>query len=106
MKPIVIDIPHSLGASEARQRLEQGFDKMLGQMGENAKISREWVGDKMTFSAVAMGQTISGHLEVAAEAVRLEINLPNVLAMLAGQIKGRVQKQGQLLLGDRTKPNP
>ncbi len=106
MKPIVIDIPHSLGAAEARQRLEQGFEKLLGQMGENARISREWAGDRMIFSAAAMGQTISGHLEVAAETVRLEINLPNVLAMLAGQIRGRVQKQGQLLLGDRTRPNP
>lgn len=104
MKPITIDIPHSLGAAEARRRLEEGFDKILSQFGESAKLTRQWSGDRMGFSATVLGQTISGHLDVMADAVRMEINLPNVLAMLAGKIKGRVQKQGQLLLENKSPP--
>lgn len=104
MKPITIDIPHSLGAAEARRRLEEGFDKILSQFGESAKLTRQWSGDRMGFSATVLGQTISGHLDVLADAVRMEINLPNVLAMLAGKIKGRVQKQGQLLLENKSPP--
>jgi hypothetical protein len=46
----------------------------------------------------AMGQQITGHLDVQEAAVLMTINLPNVLALLAGKIKGRVQKEGQLLL--------
>ncbi|MGQ3016477.1 polyhydroxyalkanoic acid system family protein [Phenylobacterium sp.] len=104
MKPVTIDIPHSLGAVEARRRLEEGFDKILSQVGESAKVSRQWTGDRMAFSATVMGQTISGHLDVLADAVRMEIKLPNVLAMLAGKIKGRVQTQGQLLLENKPPP--
>lgn len=104
MKPITIDIPHSLGAAEARRRLEEGFDKILSQFGESAKLTRQWSGDRMGFSATVLGQTISGYLDVMADAVRMEINLPNVLAMLGGKIKGRVQKQGQLLLENKSPP--
>ena len=94
MKPVTIDIPHSLGAAEARRRLEDGVDKIVSQ----------WSGDRMGFSATVLGQTISGHLDVLADAVRMEINLPNVLAMMAGKIRGKVQKQGQLLLDNKPPP--
>jgi putative polyhydroxyalkanoate system protein len=104
MKPVTIDIPHSLGAAEARRRLEEGFDKIVSQFGESAKLTRQWSGDRMSFSATVLGQTISGHLDVLAEVVRMEINLPNVLAMMAGKIRGKVQKQGQLLLENKPPP--
>ena len=106
MKPVTIDIPHSLGEAEARRRLEDGFDKIVSQFGESAKLTRQWSGDRMGFSATVLGQTISGHLDVLADAVRMEINLPNVLAMMAGKIRGKVQKQGQLLLENKPPPKP
>ena len=106
MKPVTIDIPHSLGAAEARRRLEDGFDKIVSQFGESAKLTRQWSGDRMGFSATVLGQTISGHLDVLADAVRMEINLPNVLAMMAGKIRGKVQKRGQLLLENKPPPKP
>ena len=40
----------------------------------------------------------SGTIQVAEHAVRLEILLPNLLALMAGKLKGRLQKEGQLLL--------
>jgi len=106
MKPITIDLPHSLGPVEALRRLEEGFDKIVSQFGESAKLSRQWTGDTMAFSATVMGQTITGDLEVLPDAVRMKVNLPNVLALMAGKIKGRVQKQGQLLLENKTPPPP
>jgi hypothetical protein len=36
----------------------------------------------------------------------MKVNLPNVLALMAGKIKGRVQKQGQILLENKTPPPP
>lgn len=106
MKPVTIDIPHTLGAAEARKRLEEGFEKILSQFGESAKLTRQWSGDRMGFSATVIGQTISGHLDVLPDAVRMEINLPNVLAMMAGKIRGKVEKQGQLLLESKPTPPP
>ena len=42
-------------------------------------------------------------VDVGEEAVRLEVVLPGFLAMIAGKVKGSLQKQGQILLEDRTK---
>lgn len=99
-KPVTINIPHDLGAAVARQRIEEGFGKISQQFGEAASkaLTKTWTGDRMDFSVAAMGQHITGHLDVQEAAVLMTINLPNVLALLAGKIKGRVQKEGQLLL--------
>ena len=99
-KPITISIPHELGRAAARQRIEEGFGKLTQQFGEAAAkaVTKSWAGDRMDFAVAAMGQSITGHLDVQDAAVLMTLHLPNVLALLAGKIKGRVQKEGQLLL--------
>jgi hypothetical protein len=52
----------------------------------------------MSFSAQALGQGISGRLDVLDNRVHMEVDLPLVLAMIADQIRGRLQREGQLLL--------
>jgi hypothetical protein len=46
----------------------------------------------------ALGQSVSGHLQVEEDQVRVELQLPWMLAMLAEKAKGLIQKQGTLLL--------
>jgi len=41
---------------------------------------------------------VSGVVDVLDTAVAMEIQLPGVLGMLAGGLKGQLQKAGQLLL--------
>ena len=98
-KPIVVTIPHALGAAEARRRIEDGLTQLVGQAGGGvAKVTQSWDGDQMRFTAQAMGQTITGVLHVLADAVRMEVVLPGLLGMIAGKIKGQLQQQGTLLL--------
>lgn len=98
-KPITITIPHQLGAAEARRRIEDGFGQLIGQAGGVIKdVQKSWDGDALTFSAQAMGQTISGVLHVLDQSVRMEIVLPGLLGVIAGKITGQVKKQGTLLL--------
>lgn len=98
-KAITINIPHELGRAEARRRIEDGFGRFATQMGGVAgALTKDWDGDRMNFSLQAMGQAISGVIEVAETTVRLEVLLPNLLGMIAGKLKGRLQKEGQLLL--------
>lgn len=97
-KPLTITIPHSLGVAEAHRRIDEGLARLIGQVGETARVSREWRGERMIFAAQALGQTLSGHLDVAAEEVRMEIQLPTLLAMMASKIRGKVETQGRLLL--------
>jgi len=97
--PITLSIPHQLGRAEARRRIETGFAKIIHVVpGGAGACSERWDGDQLTFGVAAMGQTVAGVINVSDAAVTMEIELPGVLGMLAGGLKGRLQKVGQLLL--------
>ena len=96
---ISISIPHNLSRPEARRRIETGFAKILRQVpGSGGTCSERWEGDRLVFSVGAMEQTISGVVDVLDNAVTMEIELPGMLGLLAGALKNRLQKAGQLLL--------
>lgn len=99
-KTISVSIPHDLGRAEAKRRIDEGFGQLARQFAGDGKLSftQAWSGDRLTFAARILGQPIDGRLDVLDKAVRMEVDLPDVLAMIAGVIKGRLQRQGQLLL--------
>jgi putative polyhydroxyalkanoate system protein len=98
-KAIAVTIPHELGRAEARRRVDKGFASFSQHMGATtAVLSRTWTGDQLSFTFAALGQGISGTIDVGDAAIRLEVLLPNLLAMVAGRVKGRLKEQGQLLL--------
>jgi putative polyhydroxyalkanoate system protein len=97
-KVVTVTIPHELGRAEARKRVDAGFDDLSRHLGGLGGVSRSWEGDRLNFAFAAMGQAISGTLDVADRGIRLEVLLPNLLAMMAGKLKGRLHKEGQLLL--------
>jgi putative polyhydroxyalkanoate system protein len=97
-KAVTVTIPHELGRTEARRRVEEGFGDLSRHLGGLGAVTRRWESDRLSFAFAIMGQAISGAIDVADQSVRLEVVLPNLLAMLAGQLKGRLQKEGQLLL--------
>jgi len=97
-KAVTVTIPHELGRAEARRRIEAGFDDLSRHLGGLGGVSKTWDGDRLSFAFAAMGQAISGSVDVADRGIRLEVLLPSLLAMMAGKLKGRLQKEGQLLL--------
>lgn len=98
--PVTLDIPHKLGVAEARRRVEAGFGRLEAQLAGVgvSGIEKSWTGDQLSFSGRAMGQAVGGRLTVLAEALRVELDLPPLLALLAGRIKGALGKGGRLLL--------
>jgi len=97
--PIVISIPHQLGRAEARRRIEHGFGKIVRLLpGSRGAPSERWEGDRLVFSVGALGQSVSGVIHVLDAAVTMEIELPGLIGLVAGGLKQRLQKMGQLLL--------
>jgi hypothetical protein len=93
-KPLVVSLPHNLGKTEATRRLQGGLTQLKSQFGDKiATIQETWTGDRMDFRVGAMGQTINGFLDV-----RVEVQLPWILAMVAEKAKTFIQKQGTLML--------
>ncbi len=98
--PITVTIPHKLGKAEARARIADGFGQLKGQIAAAniAQFTQDWSGDRMSFSAAALGQRINGRIDVSDSDVRIEVDLPAFLIGLADKISGRLRKQGRLLL--------
>ena len=96
---IKIDIPHKLTREAARARIEQSFSKLRDQaLGGFVKFDDVWTGDRLDFRAKMLGQTVVGRLDVLADSVHVEMDLPTLLAAIAGKIKGQIAKGGQVLL--------
>jgi hypothetical protein len=97
--PITVSIPHQLGRAEARRRLENGFPKLAHVLpGIAGSASERWDGDRLIFSVAAIGQTVSGTIDVSDTVVVIQLQLSGLLGMVAGRLKDRLQKTGQLLL--------
>ena len=98
-RPVSISIPHDLGVVEAKRRIDTGIGRLETEAaGGLAQIRKRWEGDRMIFSARIMGQAVEGRLDVLERAIAMEIDLPPLLAMIADTIKGRLKKEGVLLL--------
>jgi len=101
-QPISVTIPHQLGRAEARKRIDEGFGDLSRHLGGSAgALEKSWEGDRLSFSLTSFGQSITGYVAVADAAVTVEVLLPGFLAMIAGKVKGTLQKEGQLLLTKR-----
>ena len=98
-KPLVVMIPHSLGKEEATRRLKTGIGRLHEQFGDKiTQIEDTWTGDHLDFRVSALGQGVTGGLDVMDDSVRLEVQLPWVLSIFAEKAKGLIQKQGTLML--------
>ncbi|MBA4105207.1 MAG: hypothetical protein C0485_05565 [Pirellula sp.] len=101
-RPVTVNIPHQLGKTEARRRIDEGFGRMRSQitggLGRMLTCQERWEGDRLHFEAGTLGQKVTGRLDVAEDAVRIEVDLPEILAGLAERIAGKLKNEGQKLL--------
>jgi hypothetical protein len=97
-QPLVVIISHNLGKETAKQRLRNTVGQMISQVGPIATVEEVWSGDRMSFRLAALGQTVSGFIDVLEDAVRIEVLLPGLLAMLAGRIGSGIRERATLLL--------
>jgi hypothetical protein len=94
-----MSIPHRLGKEEAIRRLKSGLAETRTRFGHVFTVSEEtWDRDNLQFRISALGQTVSGSIEVAEDAVRLEIFLPWLLAKLAETLQPLIRREGTLML--------
>ena len=104
-RPITVTISHDLGKEEAKTRVRDGFDKLKNAMtgGMMFKFSEEWTSaDTLSFTAKGLGQTITGSIDIFPQHVRIVATLPGFLATIAETVACRVEKQGKLLLENKT----
>ncbi len=98
-KTITLTIPHRLTQDEAKARIEKGIgDLRRSYAAKIAEVDERWTANHLDFRLTAMGQPVTGRIEVEPQAVRLEVDLPWVLAVLAGRFRKQVEAEGRKLL--------
>jgi putative polyhydroxyalkanoate system protein len=97
-KTITVSLPHHTTREEARRKVMAGVASHKQQFARMAQVEDSWTGDQMQFKATAMGQTLTGRVDVTDENVVVNVDLPMFLAMMSGRIKGEIETQGRKLL--------
>ncbi len=100
---MIIEVPHSLSRDEAKRRLAGGFEHIDREFRSSglAKMESSWSDYRMRFIAHAMGQVITGALDVLDQTVRVEVQVPAFLAVIGGGIRKRLTQEAQALLASK-----
>ena len=103
-QPISVTLPHQLGRAEAKRRLDGGIGKLGNFMpGGAARVDSRWEGDRLVLDIGAMGQVVTGYIDVEDKQVRIELKLPPMLAAFASQIRGFFANKAGEMLEDKRK---
>jgi len=86
---IVITVPHRLGSEEAKRRISERIELLRRDYIDKLAYSEaNWNGDTANLRVVAFGQTATAQLYVMSDALRIEVQLPWILAALTGKVQG------------------
>jgi hypothetical protein len=93
--PFVMTVSHRLGRQEAKNRLQDGF----GQVSQALPgLHEQWTGDQMEFRMDALGQTVTGRIEVFDDLARIEVHLPAMLGWFGRTLGRRIGEHARLML--------
>lgn len=100
--PISVDVPHRLGAEEAKRRIDGGLGRLTNFLpGGGAEVRSAWTGDRLGLQVQAMGQEVNCQLDVRDSYVRVDLLLPPELAFFRPIIEQALRRQGEDLLEDK-----
>ena len=98
-EPITVTISHKLGRDGAKRRIDEGLASVRTEVGPYVKtLDYAWNDYRLDFRVVAMMQTITGCIEVYDDFVRIDLELPRLLHLLAKTIQGRIENRAAALL--------
>ncbi|MFC3693721.1 polyhydroxyalkanoic acid system family protein [Chenggangzhangella methanolivorans] len=93
------EVPHSLGKSEARRRIENGLPALEKHIPGGGTVASTWTAeDRLSLTISAMGQSIDVAIEVEDAVVRGDIDVPMMLSMMSGAIRDFVEKSSRIML--------
>lgn len=86
---IVITVPHNLGTDLAKRRIAERVEMLrTAYIDKLAHSEISWTGDRADLRIEALGQSMTAQIDVTPDSVRIEAQLPWLLAALANKAKG------------------
>ena len=102
-QPITVDVPHNLGAAEAKRRIQANIGGLGSKLPAGAQVRPVWEGDRLRLDVAMLGQTAEAELDILDSLVRIKVLLPPALAFFRQAIEAGLRQGGAVLLEDRTK---
>lgn len=94
-----IAIPHSIGKDEARRRVRERSGEIANFVPGFASVSTNWQSDdRMDLTVGAMGQEMTGSIEVGESEVAFTVELPVALSFVEPMIRSQIEAKGRKLL--------
>lgn len=101
--PIIVDLPHKLGAAEAKRRIADGLGTLTGKLPAGASVSSAWEGDGLKLDVAALGQRVDARLDIQEKLVRVTVHLPPALAFFGAMVEAGLRQSGAALLEGKGK---
>ena len=101
--PLTVDLPHQLGAEEARRRIERNLGRLTDHIPGGARVGSRWSANRLDLDIDAMGQQVAAVIDIQEKVVRMTVTLPPALAFFGGIIEPLIRKQGAAMLEDKSK---
>ena len=102
-QPIIVDVPHSLGAAEAKRRIQANIHTLGSKLPAGATATPSWEGDRLKLDVAMLGQQMEAGMDIYDASVRVTVLLPPALAFFRHAIEAGLRQGGAALLEDRTK---
>lgn len=94
-----IAIPHSIGKEEARRRVSERSGEIANFIPGFASVNTAWQSeDRMILTVGAMGQELTGTIEVSDKDVAFTVELPAALSFVEPMIRSQIEAKGRKLL--------
>ena len=103
-EPISLDLPHRLGAAEAKRRIADNMSSLTSHLPSGAQVRSAWEGDRLLLNIGLLGQNAEATLDVRESLVHVTVLLPPALAFFGKAIEAGLRRSGPELLEDRSKP--
>ena len=99
MNPIVVTIAHQHGKAEAIRRIKTAIEDARSRYAAQFKIAEEnWVDNRLTFRIAALGQPVTGTIDVADDNVRAEVLLTWLMEHLLEPAEALIKAEGERAL--------
>jgi hypothetical protein len=101
--PIAVDLPHQLGAAEARRRIAANIGRLKDHLPGGGAVQSRWEGNRLMLDVGAMGQQVAARIDVNEASIHVEVDLPPMLAFFGKGIEALLRKEGAAMLEDKSK---
>jgi len=96
---INFEIPHTLSAEEAKQRLQRFAESLQAKFQDQvSELDQSWEGDALAFGFKTYGIKIQGKIEVLDDRLAVDVDLPFSAMMFKGKIESEIRQQLERLL--------